>query len=234
MKLVILQPGYLPWLGFFDQMNWADVFVVYDDVQYTKNDWRNRNRIKGPNGPQWLTVPVHYQMGDRIKDVAVPQDKRWVKSHLKSLQFAYSKAKFFDEYFRQIKDLIESSYERLIDLDMALIEYLNNVLGIKTQILYSSQLNTQGHKSERLVDICLECGATQYLTGDAAKDYLNLKLFKDNGIDVNFHNYKHPVYPQLFGEFIPFLSVVDLLFNCGSESLCYLAGSNCVSFGRKV
>ncbi len=97
MKLVVLQPGYLPWLGFFDQMHWADTFVIYDDVQYTKNDWRNRNQIKGPNGPQWLTVPIFFHLGDLIKDIALPVNKRWVKSHVKSLQFAYAKAKREEE-----------------------------------------------------------------------------------------------------------------------------------------
>ena len=224
MRLVVLQPGYLPWLGFFDQMHWADTLVIYDDVQYTKNDWRNRNRIKGTNGPQWLTVPVHFHLGNLIKDVALPEDKRWVKSHVKSLQFAYAKAKYFDDYFLPIKELIEAPHERLIDLDMALIMYLKGTLGIDAQILYSSRMQVQGSKSQRLINICRECGATQYLTGDAARDYLDVKLFEDNGIEVRYHHYKHPEYPQLHGEFIPYLSVIDLLFNCGPESLDYITG----------
>ena len=222
MKLVVLQPGYFPWLGFFDQMHWADMFVVYDDVQYTKNDWRNRNRIKGTNGPQWLTVPVHHHLGELIKDVAMPQDRHWVKSHVNSLQFAYAKAKYFDDYFPRIKELIEAPHKRLIDLDMALIMYLKGTLGIDTQILYSSRMQAQRSKSQRLVNICRECGAIEYLTGDAARDYLDMKLFEDNKIEVRYHHYKHPEYPQLFGGFVPYLSVVDLLFNCGPESLDYL------------
>lgn len=209
-------------MGFFDQMHWADMFVIYDDVQYTKNDWRNRNRIKGPNGPQWLTVPVHFNFGDVIKDIALPEDKRWVKSHVKSIQFAYGKATYFDEYFPQIKELIEAPYERLVDLDMALIMYLKGALGINVQTLYSSQMEAEGTKSQRLLNICRECGATEYLTGDAARDYLDLKLFEDHGIEVRYHQYKHPEYPQLFGDFVPYLSVVDLLFNCGPESRDYL------------
>jgi hypothetical protein len=222
MKLVVLQPGYLPWLGFFDQMHWADTFVIYDDVQYTKNDWRNRNRIKGTNGPQWLTVPVSFHIGNLIKDVALPVDKRWVKSHVKSLQFAYAKARYFDDYFPRIKELIEAPHERLIDLDMALIMYLKSTLGIDTQILYSSRMDAEDSKSQRLINICRECAATQYLTGDAARDYLDVKLFEDNGIEVKYHHYKHPEYPQLFGDFVPYLSVVDILFNCGPESMGYL------------
>jgi len=222
MKLVVLQPGYLPWLGFFDQMHWADLFIVYDNVQYTKNDWRNRNRIKGANGPQWLTVPVHFHLGDLIKDVPLPEDRRWVKSHVKSLQFAYAKAKYFDDYFPQIKELIEAPHERLINLDMDLIMYLKDALMIDGQILYSSRMQAEGSKSQRLVNMCRECGATEYLTGDAARDYLDMKLFEDNEIEVRYHHYKHPEYPQLFGGFVPYLSVVDLLFNCGPESLDYL------------
>jgi len=222
MKLVVLQPGYLPWLGFFDQMHWADTFVIYDDVQYTKNDWRNRNRIKGPGGPQWLTVPVHHHLGDLIKDVAMPHDRRWVRSHVKSLQFAYSKARYFEDYFSPIKELIEAPHQRLIDLDMALIIYLKGALEIDAQILYSSRMQAQGNKLERLINICRECGATEYLTGDAAADYLDVKLFEDNEIEIRYHHYKHPEYPQLFGGFVSHLSVVDLLFNCGPESLHYL------------
>lgn len=222
MKLVVLQPGYLPWLGFFDQMHWADTFVIYDDVQYTKNDWRNRNRIKGPNGPQWLTVPIYFHLGDMIKDVALPVNKRWVKTHVKSLQFAYAKAKYFDDYFPRIKELIEAPHERLIDLDMALIMFLKSTLGIDTQILYSSRMDVKDSKSQRLINICHECDATQYLTGDTARDYLDVKLFENNGIEVRYHHYKHPEYPQLFGDFVPYLSVVDILFNCGSESLDYI------------
>ncbi len=225
MKLVILQPGYLPWLGFFDQMNWADVFVAYDDVQYTKNDWRNRNRIKGANGPQWLTVPVKHGSGDLIRDVPLPDDRRWVANHLKSFQFAYAKAPHFGEHFERIKAVIETPFQRLIELDMALVEAINAAMGIETEVFYSSQLGIAGEQSERLVNICKHFGATEYLTGDAAADYLDTAAFEAAGVQVRFHNYRHPTYPQLFGEFVPHMSAVDLLFNCGGDSRSILATS---------
>jgi len=226
MKLVILQPGYLPWLGFFDQMNWADIFVIYDDVQYTKNDWRNRNQIKTANGITWLTVPIQSHLGQLIKDVRLPEKSTWAKNHVKSIQYSYAKSKYFNQYFPKIKDIIETKYKYLAQLDMALILYLNQVLGIQTKIIYSSSINAKGEKTKRLISICHELGATDYLTGDAAQNYLNISLFNKNNINVKYHNYKHPVYPQLWGDFVPYLSIIDLLFNCGPESLNILSKTN--------
>lgn len=223
MKLVILQPGYLPWLGFFDQMNWADVFVIYDDVQYTKNDWRNRNQIKTANGAVWLTVPIQFHLGRVIKDIKLSENYNWAKSHVKSILYSYAKAKYFNQYFPKIKDIIETKYGYLIELNMALTTYLNQVLGIQTKIIHSSSLNIKGERTERLINICREFEATDYLTGDAAKNYLDIDLFKKNHINVKYQNYKHPVYTQLWGDFIPYLSVIDLLFNCGPESLNILS-----------
>ncbi|HPG37923.1 MAG TPA: WbqC family protein [bacterium] len=224
MKVVILQPGYLPWCGFFEQMNWADIFVFYDDVQYTKNDWRNRNRVKGPNGPVWLTVPVTAHHSDMILDVKMPDKNTWAVKHIKTIQNFYSKAPFFNDYFPDIAGLIAGVYPRLLDLNVALIEYLNHCLGIKTQLFFSSQLAVSGERTQKLVDICVKLGASEYLSGSAAQDYLNLDLFAQKQITVHFQEYHHPVYPQLYGTFIPYLSVIDLLFNCGQESLEYISG----------
>jgi len=223
MKLVILQPGYLPWLGFFDQMNWADIFVIYDDVQYTKNDWRNRNQIKTANRKTWLTIPIQSHLGQLIKDIKLPENYTWSKNHIKSIQYSYTKSKYFNQYFPKIKDIIETKYKYLIQLNVALILYLNQILGIQTKIIYSSSLNSKGEKTERLISICRELGATDYLTGDAAQNYLNMTLFKENNIHVKYQNYKHPIYSQLWGNFIPYLSIIDLLFNCGPESLNILS-----------
>lgn len=224
MKVVILQPGYLPWLGFFDQMNWADIFVIYDDVQYTKRDWRSRNRIKTPDGIQWLTVPVYTKQRrtQLINEVKINFDSDWQRSHVHAIKYNYSKAAYFEKYFPALEKILTTKYEYLIDLNMAVILYLQDVLRINADILRSNDLRVNGKGTERLVNICLKIGATEYLTGDAANQYLDTKAFIESGIKVAFHNYKHPIYPQLWNAFIPYLSVIDLLFNCGPRSLDYI------------
>ena len=226
MKCVILQPGYLPWLGFFDQMNWADTFVIYDDVQYTKRDWRSRNRIKTQTGTQWLSVAVlsKNKRHQLINEAKIAYDKKWNHKHIESITMAYSSAKYFEKYFPSIKEILQKMHEYLVDLNMDLIKYLKDAIGIQTDIVYSSKLKAEGKNTERLVNICAELGAKEYLTGDAARDYLDEGLFERNGIKLKYHNYKYPLYPQLHGEFIPYLSVIDLLFNCGPESFDYITG----------
>jgi hypothetical protein len=221
MRVVILQPGYLPWLGFFDQMYKSDVFVIYDDVQYDKHGWRNRNRIKTAQGTQWLTVPILTKGKDRplVKDVLINSKMEWRQTHLRSIKQNYSRAAFFDTYFEMFENIYAKEWKYLIDVDMAFIFALMEKLGLTRRIEFSSSLGISGDETQRLVDICLHFRATDYLTGDAAKDYLDEPLFSQNGIRLCYHDYQHPVYPQLYGEFIPYLSVVDLLFNHGGESL---------------
>ncbi len=221
MRVVILQPGYLPWLGFFDQMYKSDVFVIYDDVQYDKHGWRNRNRIKTAQGIQWLTVPILTKGKDRplVKDVLINSKMEWRQTHLRSIKQNYSRAAFFDTYFDMLENIYAKEWKYLIDVDMAFIFALMEKLGLTRRIEFSSSLGISGGETQRLVDICLHFRATDYLTGDAAKDYLDESLFSQNGIRLCYHGYQHPVYSQLYGEFIPYLSVVDLLFNHGGESL---------------
>jgi WbqC-like protein len=224
MKLAVLQPGYLPWLGFFDQMNRADVFVLYDDVQYTRSDWRNRNRVKGPAGPVWLTVPVQRQFGQTIRDALVDNRGDWARKHRETLRVHYGKSRFFAAHFPFLEDAFARPWERLVDLDLHLIEGLKRALGIDTPTPRSSELGIGGDRLERLLALCRHFGATAYLTGAAAEDYLEPQAFEAAGITLEYQQYEHPVYPQLYGEFVPYLSVVDLLFNCGPESRAILAG----------
>ncbi len=217
--LAVLQPGYLPWLGFFDQLARSDVFVFYDDVQYDKNGWRNRNRIKTPAGPHWLTVPVNVKhLGQRICDVEIENRSNWSKKHLGSIRQYYGKAPYFKDYFPAIESLLEQQWEKIIDLDLALIDQFVQWFGIDTEFYRSSQLNVQGERNERLLNLCLRFGAERYLSGNAAQDYLDVDLFKSSGVEVCWQNYQHPVYPQILGDFIPYLSALDLLLNCGKES----------------
>jgi WbqC-like protein len=226
MTVVILQPGYLPWLGFFDQMRRADVFVYYDDVQYDTHGWRNRNRIKTQRGPLWLTVPVRHSglSKPRILDVAIDGRTNWAKKHVASLRQAYSGAPFAQQYMAALEAVLMQSWERLVDLDLAVVDLLAEWLAVRPRIERASALGIGGAQTDRLVNICRHFGATRYLTGSAARTYLDVALFEHNGIAVEWQDFAHPVYPQLHGEFVPYLSAVDLILNCGQQSRAVLEG----------
>ena len=219
--VVVLQPGYLPWLGFFDQLRRADVFVYYDDVQYDKHGWRNRNRIKTQSGAQWLTVPVRHGGGDtfpRILDVEIDNRTPWARKHLSSVRQAYARAPFLGRYLPELEELLQRRWERLVDLDIACVALMAEWLGLRTRIERSSTLAISGERSARLVNICTNFGATTYLSGDSASTYLDVDLFRQQGIEVVWQHYTHPTYPQLHGDFVPYLSAVDLVLNCGAEA----------------
>lgn len=223
----ILQPSYLPWLGYFEQIFRADVFVFYDDVQFEKGSWRNRNRIKTPQGAHWLTVPVLTKGRDfpAINEVRVNNAEPWQKKHLRTLAQYYSKAPHYAEHAPALAGIIDQPWERLCDLNVALIRHLAEALGIRTPFLFASELGIQGSGAPRLVEILAHLGGTVFYEGAAGRDYIDESLFSARGMRVEYQEYKHPVYAQLHGEFVPFLSVVDLLFNHGPNSLSILTGS---------
>ena len=227
LKIVVLQPGYLPWLGFFNQLFNSDVFVFYDDVQFDKHGWRNRNRIKAPNKLHWLTVPVFHtgQSKPRILEVEIDNRSPWARKHIKSIQQFYAKAPFLKHYLPELEDLLLRPWELLIDLDLAIIELMCTWLGLQRHTVQSSKLNIQSRGSERLLDLCKYFHSNCYLTGNAAENYLDIDLFTDNGVQVEWHNYQHPQYPQQHGEFIPYLSALDLILNCGDQSLSIINNS---------
>jgi hypothetical protein len=225
--LVVLQPGYLPWLGFFDQLQRSDIFVFYDDVQFDKNGWRNRNRIKSPGGePHWLTVPVRVgSLSQRIFETEIDDRQPWARKHLGTIKQFYAKAPYLKRYLPELEDVLAGRrWERLIELDVAVTELLCSWLGIRRRFLRSSELGIEGERSERLLNICLAQGARRYLSGNAARAYLDTELFARHGIEVEWQNYEHPVYAQQHGEFVPFLSALDLLLNCGDESAAIIGG----------
>lgn len=230
MTVVILQPAYLPWLGFFDQMYKSNIFVILDDVQYDKHGWRNRNRIKTMQGVQWLTVPVLISGRNKpiIKNVLINNRTSWQKKHLRGIEQNYKKSQFFRDYFYIFEETLSKEWKYLIDLDMEFIYRLNAVLGLNRKIIFASDLNIKADKTERLINICQMLNASKYLTGDAAKEYIDEAEFTKNNIKLEFHNYIHPAYKQLYGEFIPFLSVIDMLFNHGDKSLQILTGQKLV------
>lgn len=224
--LVVLQPGYLPWLGFFDQMNRSDVFVYYDDVQFDKNGWRNRNRIKSPNGPHWLTVPVRVSAFPPILEVEIDRRTPWARQHLGTIRQFYARAPHFKRCFPELEEVLNRPWERLVDVDLAVTELLCVWMGLRRQIARSSELGIQGERSERLLHLCRHFGVTRYLSGNAAQCYLDVDMFQAAGIQVEWQDYQPPTYPQLHGEFVPYLSALDLILNCGDESLAIIASGS--------
>ena len=219
--VAILQPGYLPWLGFFDQMLKADVFVYLDDVQFDKHGWRNRNRIKTPNGQaSWLTVPIRHRGKGKplINEIEIDEQSRWGRKHIETLRQSYAAAPYRKPFLDELAELLSREWTQLIELNWAITRLLMTWLNITTPIVWASTMNTNSGGTKRLVQICKQLDATCYLTGDAARAYLDIGLFSSENIDVTWHNYKHPQYPQLHGGFIPYLSVIDLILNCGDNS----------------
>jgi len=216
---------YLPWLGLFDRIYKSDVFVMLDNVNYSKNYFINRNKIKTHNGWTWLTVPIiskgHF--GQLISDVKIDNTKKWQEQHWKSIYYSYSKAQHFKKFENLIKPYYEKDAEYLCELNIKLMLEILKALGIKTKVVMASELKAKGKKEELILNICKDLGATEYLSGPSGKDYLNPETWDKNGIRLEFQYYSHPVYPQLYGEFMQEMSIIDLMFNCGDESLKILS-----------
>jgi hypothetical protein len=229
MRVTILQPSYLPWLGFFEQMHRSDQFVLYDDVQFTRRDWRNRNRIRVQEGSIWLTVPViqKNKYEQNLLETKIDNSTSWKRKHLETIRCHYSKTPFFDLHFPWCEKIFNSEWNFLLDLSLETIQYLKGQLKINTPLLRSSELGGSGDKTERLVSICKQLGATQYLSGESARNYISEKDFSDQSIELEYQEFQHPEYPQRYEGFVPFLSTIDLLFNCGDKSLDFLKQTNC-------
>lgn len=233
MRCVILQPSYIPWRGVFEQIYRADLFIFYDDVQYDKHGWRNRNRIKTANGSIWLTIPVHGRgaplTGLPIHQVEMDNRQNWAAKHWKSLTQAYSKAPYFRDYAPILEPFYTNPPEKLPDLTIPLTITLARALGIAhTQFARSSQLATAATsklvKTQRLVSLLQQVGATHYLSGPSARDYIEPGLFAAAGIALEYIAYNYPEYPQLYPPFDPQVSILDLLFNTGARSAEYIWG----------
>lgn len=221
-RAAILQSSYIPWKGYFDLIRKVDELILYDDVSYSKNDWRNRNRIKTRTGPLWLTIPVLAtgRFGQRIRDVEIG-DRRWTAKHWKSIQTHYARAPFFSEVAPVLRDLYERA-EGQISLSVVnemFLEALCDLLDIGTRITRSEDYELQGDRTERLVHLCEQAGASEYLSGPAAQSYLDEKEFASRGIAVRWMDYAgYPEYGQLFcPPFVHEVSVIDLLLNEGIE-----------------
>jgi len=222
--VAIHQPQYLPWLGYFDKIYRCDVFCLLDTVQYKKNEFQNRNRIKTTDGWQWLTVPVTYRFPQRIEEVGVNQTVDWQRKHLQALKTNYSKAPFFEIYFGRFEELYQHSYEFLVQVNVACIKSLMKLLGLERKLVLASSLPVETEDPTlRLVEICKKLGGDFYLSGRDGANYMDIDMFAGHQIDILFQDFQHPQYPQCFGPFEPNMSVVDLLFNCGQESLAIMS-----------
>ena len=218
MIVAIHQPEYLPWLGFFKKMMNVELFVFLDDVQFRKKGWQNRNRIRINDGTTLLSIPVHTHSYPKINEVTIDNEKNWSIRHKKSILYNYARAPYFDE----IKDFIESIFEKkfqyLVDLNTEIIKFIMNELEIKSKIVFSSELEISKKGSDRVLDICKAVGADHYITGTFwAESNLRVEEFKKSNIDIEFKKFQHPIYKQIHGEFIPEMSIIDLLFNEGRK-----------------
>jgi hypothetical protein len=222
--IAILQSNYIPWIGYFHLMHRADIFVIYDDVQFTKNDWRNRNIIKTPNGWQWITIPVRQEkLEQRINETKISL-KNWNVKHWKTLQANYAKTPYFSKYapvFEKLYSEIDSEY--LSEINLAFIKAINEILNIKTELVDSSSLQLTGNRSERLLDAVEKLNGDRYLSGPSAKDYLQVDLFEKQGIKVDWMEYSgYKEYPQMYPPFTQRVTVLDLIFNVGGKIDSYL------------
>jgi len=222
MRVSINQPAFFPWLGYFHRIAISDKHVVLDHVQFEKNSYVNRNKIKTPNGGLWVTVPLitSGKFGDlAINKIEVANISSWQKKIIESVKQFYRKAPYFNDYFPFLEDTFYNhEWVQLNDLMKHLNQYFLQALDINTPIVYSTDMNVDGAKSDLVLKHCQALNCSTYISGPFGKDYLDKEAFSQNNIDVIYHEYQHPVYPQLHGDFIPNLSVVDLLMNCGTES----------------
>jgi WbqC-like protein family len=226
MKIAISQPAYLPWAGYFDLIDQVDTFVLLDSVQFEKQSWQQRNRVKTPSGLQWLTVPVVFRghFGQSIGDVVI-REPDFVRKHLRSIELNYRRAPFFDQYFPELSAILQScSASLLIDLNLRLIQWFCGILGIRTELLRSSALKEKGARSELLVNLCLRLRSDFYLSPLGSAVYLldDVGQFTQAGIEVGFQHYEHPEYRQLFPPFQSHASVLDLIFNEGADAIAIL------------
>ena len=229
MTCVILQPSYIPWRGYFHQIHKADLFIFYDDVQYDRHGWRNRNRIKTPAGSKWLTIPLRstgaHPRDTLIRDMQISTDGNWNKTHLETLRHSYARAPYFARYRPMLERWYAKVPDSLGDFAVATTVELAGELGISnTRFMRSSCLDCEGAKNERLLAILQKVGATHYISGPAAKHYLDVVTLNAAGINVEWMTYDYPDYPQLFPPFDPQLSALDLLLNTGPEAGKFIWG----------
>lgn len=224
MLISIHQPDYLPWLGLFSKIRQSDLFVIGDTVQFRKGGWTNRNQIKTANGPLWITVPVHQDLGQAINSVKIRTQKQsgknWFDNHLNTFRVSYSKSPFYDKYIGIFEKILQKDHEYMSKLNIELLKTVMDILGIDIPIKLLSEMKITSKKTQLAIDICKEVGADSYLSGTGGKNYLEEDLFEKNQIKMFYNDFIHPEYAQRFMKlgFLPNMSIVDAIFNCGEET----------------
>lgn len=221
-KLVVIhQPDFMPYIGFFERLLMADIYVVLDNVQYVRGNqdhWTNRDKIKTQKGERWITVSVQKKPREtKINEILLSENCEWREKCKNILKENYSKAKYYDELMPYVERMFGYQCAYLMDFNLNIINIINKLLDINVEIIFASIIKAHGCKDELLIDIMKRIGQTQYLSGTGARAYCNEKIYEQNGIRILWQDFEHPVYPQQFGEFIPYLSIIDLLYNCGIE-----------------
>ncbi|HEX6504197.1 MAG TPA: WbqC family protein [Terriglobales bacterium] len=228
MIVSIHQPAYLPWLGYFDRLVASDAHVVLDHVQFEKNSFINRNKIRTRQGWGWLTLPIRTagRFGDLpINQVEIANETPWASKHWTALRMNYGKSPFFPEHADFFRTIYERRWNKLVDLTREITDYVVEAFRITTPRYFSSELNVGGKKDELVLNICRQLGAKVYLSGPMGRNYLREEMFQDAGIAIRYHDYSHPTYPQTYPGFEPYMAAVDLLFNMGKRSLETLSPS---------
>jgi hypothetical protein len=220
-RVAIMQPTYLPWIGYFGLINSVDIFIFLDSVQFTKRSWQQRNQIKTPNGAQWLSVPVisKGRRDQKIHEVELDPAANFIADHQKAIEHNYRKSPYFDVIAPELFSILDKPHHSLSNLNIELILKLNQLLGIKTPTLRSSEMNGDGNKADLLLSLCKEVNAGEYISPPGSREYLDESdVFIKANIPVKYFHFHHPEYSQLFGDFLPYMSVIDLLFNEGNNS----------------
>lgn len=232
MRVLLTQPTYLPWSGYFGMIDKADLFIVYDDVQYVTDAWINRNKIKTSDGVKWLTVPIHHNFKQIIKDTKIDNKTKWYKKHRKSIIYSYIKSPYFNKDFVDV--IYDKNWELLVDLNLYIIKKIMKLLSIKTRVMLSSELNSKGTKTDRIINILTQTDTDEYITQPGTRGYLESKKFAENGIKLYWFNFDHPTYHQLYGSFVSYISIIDMIFNCGKSSMDIIrkAGRLCEDVGK--
>jgi hypothetical protein len=227
MKGTILQPTYLPWIGYFQMIASSDVYVVFDHVQFERKSWQQRNKIKTANGITYLTVPVQkVPQQSLISEIKISYDRQdALENHWKTIELAYKKAPYFEKYREHFKKIYFKKHILLRDLNIEIIKLVCDILEIKKKIVFSSEIDLKDQnlgKNEKVINLCKNQGITHLYDAKGAEAFLDKSLFEKQGIEIDFQEFLHPEYPQLWGEFVPYLSIIDLLFNCGPDSIKYI------------
>lgn len=221
MIVSINQPAYLPWLGYFQRIAVSDAHIVLDQVQFEKNSFTNRNKVRTREGWCWLTVPVKTagKFGDLpINALGIAREKPWASKHWETLRLNYSKAPFFHQHAAFFESIYARPWEKLSDLTREITAYLLDAFGIGTKLYFGSQMMVSGKKDELVLNLCRELGATVYLSGPLGRNYLREELFREHKISVQYNDYHHPTYSQVYPGFEPQMAAIDLLFNAGPAS----------------